>query len=250
MKKTILTALAILCVSTVYSQNVVSDSVAVVEEKSSVRIDGYLNPFNFSWNRRMKNSMDMEAGFAFMNLTGLPDGVNLNLAKTYSIDLDMIMRYSEFSFGNRHWQFVPGFGFNWSRYHFDGNIGLQNVDGVARFVTDNERKYKDSKLLVYYFKIPIMLEYQLTKGRHKLFARGGVEGLAKIYSKSQVQIPDGKRVIKEDYRNLHIYPVNMRFLAMIGLDGFGIFGYYQPFSMFEHDRGPDVRSFGIGISWR
>lgn len=77
---------------------------------------------------------------------------------------------------------------------------------------------------------------------------GGVEGLIKYYSKSQLDIrtPQGG-LEKVRYRNPNIPPLNARVVLRTGFDHFSFFGYYQLFSMFENGKGPEVRSFGIGL---
>lgn len=150
-----------------------------------------------------------------------------------------------------HWLFVTGLGFDWSRYHFKGNIGLRDdSDGISRFLPDSEgRSYRDSKLLVYYATVPLLLEYQKKFGRHKtFFINGGIEGLINLYSKSQVEARTPEGIRKMPYKDLNILPVNFQLVLRAGFDDFDIFGYYQPYSMFQTGKGPELRSFGIGIA--
>jgi hypothetical protein len=151
-----------------------------------------------------------------------------------------------------NWLFVTGLGFDWSRFHFRGNSALQRgSDGITRFIPDVEdRNSNSNKLLVYYATIPLLFEYQKKIGRGKtFFVNGGVEGLINLYSKSQVEVRtarEGDR--KLSYRDLNILPVNFRMVLRTGFDDFSIFGYYQPCSMFQTGKGPELRSFGIGIA--
>jgi hypothetical protein len=142
-------------------------------------------------------------------------------------------------------------GFDWSRYHFKENVGLQDFNGTSRFLPDSEgRSYRDSKLLVYYATIPLILEYQKKVEKHKtFFINGGVEGLINLYSKSQVEARTSRNGIEKiAYKDLNILPVNFRLVLRTGFDDFGIFGYYQPYSMFQKGKGPELSSFGIGIA--
>jgi hypothetical protein len=184
-------------------------------------------------------------GFAFSNLQNLTDA-NLNLSRSYSV----ILNLGSFIIPlHRNWLVTTGLGFDWSRYHFRGNIVLQEIGGATYFVPDREnREYRDSKLLVYYATLPLLMEYQTKiNKRNSFFIYGGVEGLIKLYSKSQAEIktPDGiKDVI---YKDLNILPLNFRFALRTGFDDFSIFGYYQPCSIFEKDKGPDINPFGLGL---
>jgi hypothetical protein len=221
------------------------------EEKSDILLDGSPINFIFSWQKKPTKSHWTGLAFAFSNLNGLDkENVDLRLNRSYSIDLNLMDYNVPLHY---HWLFVTGLGFDWSRYHFKGNIGLQDgADGITRFLPDSEgRSYRDSKLLVYYATVPLILEYQKKIGKRKtFFINGGVEGLINLYSKSQVEVRtqnDGIR--KVSYKNLNILPVNFRLVLKAGFaDYFGIFGYYQPYSMFQKGKGPELSSFGIGIS--
>jgi len=94
------------------------------------------------------------------------------------------------------------------------------------------------------------MEYQKKIGGDRtFFVNGGIEGLVNVYSKSQVEIRTEQDGIKRvSWRDLNILPVNFRLVLRTGFDDFSIFGYYQPCSMFQAGRGPELRSFGIGIA--
>ncbi|MDR0613774.1 MAG: hypothetical protein LBG45_09965 [Dysgonamonadaceae bacterium] len=219
------------------------------EEKSNILFDGSSYNFIISWKKKPAESHWTGLAFAFSNLNGLDrENVDLKLNRSYSIDLNLMDYNVPLHY---HWLFVTGLGFDWSRYHFKGNIGLRDdSDGISRFLPDSEgRSYRDSKLLVYYATVPLLLEYQKKFGRHKtFFINGGMEGLINLYSKSQVEArtPDG--IKKMSCKDLNILPVNFRLVLRAGFDDFGIFGYCQPYSMLQTGKGQELRSFGIGIA--
>jgi hypothetical protein len=221
-------------------------SANVASAQSSIMLDGSLYDIVFSWK---KNPLAKEAhwaglSFAFSNLVDLPGNINLRLERSYSISWNV----NDWEVPvHPHWLLVSGFGFDWSRYHFDGNAGIRNFEGITDFFHD-ERELKDSKLLIYYGKIPLLLEYQTRIHKKTFFIQGGAEGLIKLYSKSRIEVKNHNHVDKEDFRNLKIYPINMRFFLHAGFSNFGIFGYYQPFSIFQQGHGPELRSFGVGIA--
>jgi hypothetical protein len=150
-----------------------------------------------------------------------------------------------------NWLFFSGFGFDWTRFHFKGNTGLRDThDGISRFIPDLEgRNYRDSKLLVYYATLPLILEYQKKIGANRtFFISGGMEGLLKLYSKSQMEARTPHGIEKMVYKDLNLLPLNYRLVLRIGFNHFGLLGYYQPSSMFQKGLGPDIRSMGIGIA--
>jgi hypothetical protein len=237
-----------------YEESVVyegRDTVKTInsEAESSVFLDGSLNTdLVFFWKRRARKA---EHGhwngfkFAFVNLEGL-EGADIRASQSYSVSLMPVSTQHAF---DRHWLFLSGVGLDWTRYHFREDVGLQGKSGFTHFEpVPEDVSYKSSKLLTYYATIPLVFEYQTKVSNHTFYIDGGVEGLLKYYSKSQVDIRTSKGVEKTSLgRDLNILPVNMRFVLQMGINDTGIFGYYQPFSMFEKGKGPDVRSFGIGI---
>ena len=222
----------------------------IQKEESHILFDGSSYNFISFWKKKPTQSHWTGVGFAFSNLNGLDkENIDLILNRSYSISLN-VMDYNVPLHYN--WLFFTGLGFDWSRFHFRGNAGLQRgSDGITRFIPDIEnRSYPSNKLLVYYATIPLVLEYQKKIGRGKtFFVNGGVEGLVNLYSKSQVEIRTVQdKIRKVPYRDLNILPVNFRLVLRTGFDDFSIFGYYQPYSMFQKGKGPELRSFGIGIA--
>jgi hypothetical protein len=218
-------------------------------EKSSVFLDGSLNTdMVFFWKKKKTNEEHWSGSkFAFVNLDGL-QGADIKQSKSYAITIMPIEVKHSF---DSHWLFVSGTQLEWTRYHFSGNVGLQGKNDITYFEPAPEGfSYKSSKLLAYYVTLPLILEYQTKVSKNNTFyINGGVEGMLKYYSKSQVDIRTSQGIEKTSLgRDLNFSPVNARFVLQIGLNDVGIYGYYQPFSLFEKGKGPDVKSFGIGIS--
>jgi hypothetical protein len=217
------------------------------QDDSYMMLNGSLYDFVFSWKHKKPWARESHwAGFsfAFSDLKGLPKDVTLSLERSYSISWNV----DDWELPiHRHWLLASGFGFDWSRYHFENRDYLCNVDGITDFYR-HDSSLKDSKLLVYYGKIPLLLEYQTRVHNRTFFVQGGVEGLVKLYSKSRIEVRNDRHIDKEDFRNLKVYPVNARLFLHIGFNGLGLFGYYQPFSMFQSGHGPDLRTFGFGIA--
>jgi hypothetical protein len=253
----------------VFAQEVVVEEEIVVsgeteeeqEEKSSIFFDGASYHFIFQWektekpkakskkkSRRNISSHWTGVGFAFSkleNLEKIEPAPNLNLSRSYSVVLNLMDYNIPLS---NHWVLASGLGFDWSRYHFKGNIGLQEVNGISQFIEDPQWKYESNKLLIYYATIPLLLEYQTSIGPNKhFFIYGGVEGLIKCYSKSQLDMKTLDGIQKFNHHDLNLLPLNARFTCRIGFDDFSVFGYYQPYSLFEKDKGPEIYTRGIGL---
>ena len=209
-------------------------------ENSVITLNGSSYDFIFNWSKKAKESHWTGLGFAFSQLNNL-EGADLNLSRSYSIILnvgDYIVPI------NRNWLFVTGAGLDFSRYQIRGNNALQVSDNITQFVPGNEtQEYRNNRLIVRYVTIPLLLEYQA----RSFFIYGGVEGLINVFSRSRAEIKTPDDTKKVSYKNLNILPLNFRFTLRAGIDDFSVFGYYQPISMFEKDKGPNVNSSGIGI---
>ncbi|MDL2222769.1 outer membrane beta-barrel protein [Bacteroidales bacterium OttesenSCG-928-M11] len=229
---------------------------AQTDEVSSVTYDGSAYSFSFVWNKKESIRTHLPGlSFSFNNLNGLDDisNANLNSSQSYSIALGLG------GFNARiadHWVFGIGARLDFARYHFKGNVGLREIvdpsgSYFTTFVDDPEgRTYKSSKLILYYVTIPVVLEYQCkVNGSNRFWINGGVEGLVKYYSKSQVDIKETGHVKKQSLgHDLNINPISARLVFNIGFDKYGLTAFYQPISLFKSDRGPDLYPWGIGFA--
>ncbi|MDR0559498.1 MAG: hypothetical protein LBG92_04970 [Prevotellaceae bacterium] len=222
------------------------------EEKSNIIFDGASYSFMFSWKKKPVKSHWTGLEFAFSNLDGLnKENVNLKLNRSHSFKLNLIDYnvFTHYSYSN--WLFFTGLGFEWSLFNFKGNTGLRDDDaGITRFLPDHEgRSYRSNKLFVDYVTVPLMLEYQKKiRENRTFFISGGIEGLICVYSKSKVEARTPNGIKKISYKDLNIFPFNFRTVLRTGFENFSFFGYYQPCSMFQKGKGPELRSWGIGVS--
>jgi hypothetical protein len=217
---------------------------------SKISIDGVSYNFIFSWKKDKHHKIkphNSSWSFTFSNLGNIGDAAEPNYGRSYSWMLDIGGAYHTF---NNHWLVSINGGLDWTRYHFNGNVRLWENNGRGEFTPDpNGRNYRDSKVLIYYLKIPLLLEYQTGRYKEGFFINGGVEGLVKLYSKSQVEAYQSDNSIsKEDLRGLNLYPINVRAVLRIGIAKTSLFGYYQPISLFNNNKGPELYPFGVGVS--
>ncbi len=218
------------------------------KSKSSVTYNGSAYNVLFSWKKKANDPHWASIGMAFADFDGMTDtNGELRTSTSYSFILNPI----EYSIPlDHHWLLVSGLGIDWTRYHFKGNIGLEEVNGITQFVpAPAGTTYKSSKLLTYYLTVPLLLEYQTKIAKERsIFFSGGFVGYIRCYSKSQVDmnVEGGIQKINKG-RDLNILPVNGRFMLQAGISKVNFFGYYSPFSLFEKDKGPDIKPVGIGV---
>lgn len=213
------------------------------ENESNILLGGSSYNFLFSWKKKKHLSPHWTGfGMGFMNYDDIPNG-SLKMSKSHNFTVNLFDFHKQI--GKSNWLVVSGIGAEWSRYHFDENAALTKVDGITTFQPAPDGiDYKSTKLLAYYITIPLLLEYQASN----FHVSGGVVGFFKYYSKSQVKYyVDNEKVVKNMGRDLNIRPVDMKLRLQVGINDISVYAYYSPFSMFGKDKGPDLKTYTIGI---
>lgn len=215
-------------------------------QSSSVLYDGSSYNVIFSWKKKNKRYLDPHwtgLGMGFMNYDSdkIPYG-SLKMSTSHNFTVNLFDFHKQLS---NNWLLVSGLGTEWSRYHFDENAALTKRDGQTFFEPAPDGiNYKSTKLLAYYITVPLLLEYQ-TGDFH---ISGGPVAFFKYYSKSQVKYyTDGEKFVQNKGRDLNIRTVDLRLRLQVGFNDVAIYGYYAPFSMFEKDKGPELRTYTIGL---
>jgi hypothetical protein len=214
-------------------------------EESSVLFSGSSYNFLFSWKKRKHLSPHWTGiGMGFMNYDdkNIQNG-KLKMSTSHNFTVNLIDYHKQIA--NSNWLLVSGIGFEWLRYHFDTNAALRKMDGVTSFIpATNGINYKSNMLLAYYATLPLLLEYQ-TGNFH---VSGGAVAFFKYYSKSQVtyyENDDKKEQVMG--RDLNIRPVDMKLRLQLGFDDVAVYGYYSPFSMFNKNEGPNLKTYTVGV---
>lgn len=222
-----------------------------LDPESSIIYNGSSYDFIFSWKNRKKKRLSSHwtgFGMGFMNYddNGIPNG-KLKMSSSHSFSLNLF-NYS-MHIKNSNWLFVSGIGFEWFRYHFDGNAGLVKRDGITVFEPAPDGvDYKSNMLLAYYITVPLLMEYQIPMGRSNFHISGGVVGFLKYYSKSQIEYKvEGKNQKEVLGRDLNIRPYDLKLRLQAGIGDISLFGYYSPFSLFNNNEGPDLKTYSIGM---
>ena len=179
-------------------------------------------------------------------------GDDLTLRKGNSWELNL--NFMEFSlpFSRYNWAVVTGAGLRWNRYRLDTNGYLKEIDGVTVLVpAPEDMVYKKSRLNITSITIPVLLEWQTKKVRHRprFFVSAGVVGVVKTMSSSKVTYRDERdksRTEKMD-GGMNIHPVTMDLLFQVGTGCMGAYFKYSPIELFENNRGPAVNPISFGL---
>lgn len=187
-------------------------------------------------------------GMGFNSFTG----DDLPLRKGNSLEYNL--NFMEFSlpFSRYNWAIVTGAGIRWNRYRLDTDAYLMEVDGVTQLVpVTDDMDFKKSKLNTTSITIPVLLEWQTRKVRHRprFFISGGVVGVVKTMSSSKVTYLNNKGKSKTEKMDggMNLRPVTMDLLLQAGVGCMGLYFKYSPIESFESDKGPKVNPLSFGI---
>lgn len=187
-------------------------------------------------------------GMGFNSFAG--DDISLRKGKSLEYNLN----FMEFSlpFSRYNWAVVSGAGIRWNRYRIDENACFQEVDGITQLVPAPEDViYKKSKLNITSLTIPVLLEWQTKKKKHRpsFFISGGVVGVIKTTSSSRVVYDDerGKSRKQKVDGGMNLRPVTMDVLLQAGVGCVGVYFKYSPIEMFESNKGPALNPISFGL---
>ena len=146
---------------------------------------------------------------------------------------------------------TTGLGFDWHNYYLDRNQHLAEVnDKTAVYDAPVGINYEYSRLRTFHITVPVLLEWQPTIGRdHNFFVSAGVIGGVNTFASYKVKYIDanGNKVTAEEGRGLNTAPLSLDFYSQIGYGSFNVFAKYSPFSIFQSEKGPDVRAVSLGM---
>ena len=145
---------------------------------------------------------------------------------------------------------TTGLGFNWRNYHLDMNKHLVEVDDVTGvYDAPAGVNYEYSRLRTFHLTIPLLLEWQPTFGRRqKFFVSAGVIGGVNTFASYKVKYKDTNNSTVRDVegKGLNVAPVSLDFHGQIGYGSWNVYAKYSPFSIFQSQKGPDIRAVSVG----
>jgi hypothetical protein len=194
-------------------------------------------------------------GWGFLNITDQHhkmnniDGMSLKSESSNEFFINFIEKIMPIYRNN--FGLTSGVGFNWSNYYLDMNTHLLEVNGVTDvYNAPAGINYQYSRLRVCHITIPLLLEWQPDFGKnHHFYVSGGMIGGINISSSFKVKYDDveGNTVTKVESRGLNTNPLSLDFSGQIGYGSFSAYAKYSPFSVFQSEKGPNVRSVSVGL---
>ncbi|MBN1989145.1 MAG: PorT family protein [Bacteroidales bacterium] len=192
-------------------------------------INGYMNK---------NQSMIMKDDLAYMDL---------KQARSWNFNINFL-QYN-LGFGTDKAGIVTGMGIEFNNYHFSSETSLKNQNGItvvdSSYVDFNVTK---SKLATTYFTIPLLLEFQVPAGHHRIHFSTGVIGGVRLGSHTKVVYKDGGKEKRKNRDDFNLSTFRYGLTARIGYRGLKLFANYYPTSLFEKDKGPELYPFTIGLT--
>ena len=146
---------------------------------------------------------------------------------------------------------TTGLGFDWHNYYLDRNQHLLEVNDMTNvYEAPNGISYSYSRLRTFHITVPLLLEWQPTLGRnHDFFVSAGVIGGVNTFASFKVKYIDaaGNTVTAVESNGLNTAPLSLDFLGQIGFGTFNVYAKYSPFSIFQSEKGPNVRAVSLGF---
>lgn len=218
--------------------------------------------FQIPFINKKKHCNDMEAhwaglGFGLANVTD--EFPNLSPQNNFMLEAlsshEFFLNFSEtiLPIFRNNLGITTGMGFDWRNYHFDNNRHLTETEGVSSTNPAPEGiTYKYSRLRTVYFTIPLMLEWQPTFGdNHRAYLAAGVVGGVRTLASSKVKYEDadGNTIKKVEGRGLNVAPLCLDYMAKAGIGDFSLYVKYSPYSIFQKEKGPQVKAISLGASF-
>ncbi len=197
----------------------------------------------------------------FMGVTGFTDkNQSFYINKPYNY---MELDYSRsFNWQINIWQqnihivknyfnLCTGLGFDFNRYQFANKVKLNpdsaftwgNVDSTGTF------SYKKNRLTSYYVTVPLLLDFNTSSNPKKAFHISvGVVGKYLLGARTkQIVVKNGDtyKQIRNDGYNLNPFQFNA--YASVGYGNVTLFAQYGLNEMFQHNKGPELYPFSVGV---
>jgi len=242
------------------SESVSKDTTIVKMGKKDIKVIKHEGGTEYVWGKDKKHKKSgnfnghwegLEVGFnsfagADYALYNNVEFMSLNQSKSLEFDLN----FGEVNVGlyKSYIGLVSGLGFSFNDYRFENPYTIARGSYMNQAVPLTYDGLSKSKLSVSYFKVPLLMEFQIPVDNHgsRLYINGGIIGGVKIGSHTKVKHGDMK---DKDRSSFYINSFKYEATARIGYKGVGLFANYNLNPLFRDGKGPGLTPFTVGISF-
>jgi len=213
--------------------------VYAAQEKFKGHWGGFSLGYNFFGTSYFTNELSSELQY-----------LNLNMGKSIEVGINLFQKSIGLQRNKNNIGLVTGLGLTLNNFRFDSqNILCRNsITGETGYRVEN-RLVNKNKLLVQYFTVPLLLEFQIPDGKmNPFYFNAGVYGGFKFSSHVKVKYADNMNPIKEKFRHdLNINTFKYGAMARIGYSWINLYATCDLSSLFQKGKGPEIYPWSIGI---
>ncbi|HOG20332.1 MAG TPA: hypothetical protein PKW37_07825 [Salinivirgaceae bacterium] len=147
----------------------------------------------------------------------------------------------------RHLGVVSGLGVKWSSFVFENSYTkLDNTKPVLDYTLDSAGNWYVSKLNIWTFTLPVMLEFQTRLGGKDFWVAGGAYGSLRGLARNKLKSNEGVKKFVES-KDYHINTLQYGLMTYVGYSSYGIYATYSLSRLFKKGEGPEIYPFSIGF---
>lgn len=144
-----------------------------------------------------------------------------------------------------------GLGFNFNQYQFMNKIKLNADSSFTDGKVDNTNiyNYKKNRFYTTYITVPLLLDINTSTNPKKAFhLSAGVVGQYLITSRTKQLLTENGNTHKNiRYDNYNLNPFQFMAYASVGYGNITLFAQYGLNEMFQHNKGPELYAFSVGV---
>lgn len=140
---------------------------------------------------------------------------------------------------------VSAMQFGFVHNHFDTHYYIDKVNNKTCMQPLNEKDVTTSFLKYYYIKIPMMFEYQKSKGGRKIFAGVGASLEYRYKERSKYRIDSHKHTLSKDI-GINVLGINAE--AYVGYSNINLYIHYATTPLFKNGISSMPLGVGIGVN--
>ena len=195
-------------------------------------------------SKSKNHSLEMHFGAGVNIVSGAPDGYEF--ATFSSWDFQFTPFQYEYKPEGASQTYSVGLGFNWRNYGLkDNNTCFEKIDDVVMLrefpINSGERASK-----VHTFAINIPLLFTQNIGKNFSISVGPIVNFnVSGWVTNDYEL--NNKEFKVTTRKIGQRPVTVDIMGIFDIYGLGVFCKYSPMNVFKKDRGPEFRSFTVGL---
>ncbi len=180
---------------------------------------------------------------------------NLSDAGIFNTDRSYSLRWEFYRLsmhlGSPYVSLTSGLSYGAAFMPLKANAELQSDDNSTGIVVNDSKNYSKNKLNYSFIEIPVFLEiFTGTHRNNNLRISAGLINKFRLKAKAKYEyVMDGKAYDTSVRDDFNLFKYSPELSARIGYRGIGIFANAGLYPFFKKGKGPDVKSFTVGLNF-